>query len=78
MKQIKFTEDRNLNKNSILRGRPPKRVDTEKLQRLRNAGLSYRRLSKAMNISVKTVVKHLDHTKVQTEKIKIPAVYTDK
>lgn len=53
------------------KGRPQKKVDLKKLRRLRASGLSYRKLAKAMKLSVKTVVKNLNSTLDQQQSVKI-------
>ena len=54
---LRQTKIANPSKSHRSKGRPPKKIDLEKLEGLRNSDLSYRRLAKVMKISVKTVVK---------------------
>lgn len=66
MRQTNSVISRNVKR---AKGRPIKKVDLEKLGRLRNSGLSYRRLAKVMKISVKTVVKNLNSTLGQPQSV---------
>ena len=57
MKNLETSAHKGELKNKV--GRPKKKVDLDMLLRLKNAGMSYRRLSRVLGVSVKTVEANL-------------------